>query len=77
MYVKVEVHAGAKREKLELASKERLKISVKEPAERNRANKRVTELVARHFNVSTQHVRLISGHHSPIKMFDVDEPLST
>lgn len=77
MYVKVEVNPDAKREKLVQVSKDRLKISVREPAERNLANKRVAELIATYFSVPTKHVRLISGHHSPVKMFSVDETRST
>lgn len=71
MYVSVHVSAGSKRESVESLTKGRLKISVKEPAERNLANRRVRELVARHFLVPLNKVRLISGHTSPAKIFDI------
>ena len=50
MYVKVMVTPSAKKEKVEEKNGE-LFISVKEPAQRNLANKRVRELVASHFGV--------------------------
>ena len=72
MYISVHVSAGAKRELVEVLPKGRLKVSVKEPAERNMANKRVRELVAAHFFLPINKVRLISGHTSPAKIFDIE-----
>ncbi|MDB5225161.1 MAG: hypothetical protein JWL87_113 [Candidatus Adlerbacteria bacterium] len=69
MYVSVRVVAGAKKELVEELPKGRLKIWVKEPAERNLANHRVRELVAAHLNLPLADVRLLSGHTSPSKIF--------
>ncbi|MAG12622.1 hypothetical protein CL630_02295 [bacterium] len=44
------------------------RISVKEPAKRNLANKRIIELIAKYFKVSEGKVRIISGHHHPSKL---------
>ncbi len=71
MYVHVKVQAGAKSEKVEQVKPDHFKIAVREPAERNLANGRVGELVADFFQVSSGQVRLINGHHSPSKIFDV------
>lgn len=71
MYIKVRVAAGSKKELLKKVSDDGFEVSVKEPAERNLANRRVLELVARHFSVPTGKVRIISGHHSPGKILDV------
>ena len=71
MHISVRVTAGAKREAVEVLSQGRLKISVKEPAKQNLANRRVLELVARHFRVSTKKVRIIRGHRSPQKILSV------
>lgn len=71
MYINVRVVAGAKTEKVETLSKDRLKVSVREPAKQNLANRRVTELVARHFKIPAAKVRFINGHHSPSKLFSV------
>jgi uncharacterized protein YggU (UPF0235/DUF167 family) len=72
MHVKVRVYAGRKREGFTTTSENRFEISVKEPAEQNLANRRVAELVARHFKVSPKKVHLMSGHRSPSKIFSVD-----
>ena len=46
-------------------------MAVKEPAERNLANKRVRELLAGAEGARLEDVRIITGHHSPTKVFDV------
>jgi uncharacterized protein YggU (UPF0235/DUF167 family) len=73
MYVKVRVIAGAKAEKFEATSKDHFKAAVKEPAERNLANRRVVELVAAHFKIPGSRVRIVSGHRSPSKILSVPE----
>ena len=53
-------------------TRDHFEISVREAAERNLANGRVLELVARHFKLPVGKVRIISGHHSPSKILSVD-----
>lgn len=72
MYIKVKVLPGAKKEYFEKESEDHFEVAVKEKAQRNMANKRVVELIAKHFKVPTSHVRIISGHHSPSKILSVD-----
>ena len=73
MYIRVKVTPNAKKElfALEKGKDNRFVASVREKAERNMANKRVREIVAEYFNVPIGKARLISGHHSWIKMFSV------
>ena len=71
MYIRVNATAGAKKESVKEIGENRLEIVVREPAERNMANKRITELVAAYCGVLPKMVRLINGHHSPHKMFSV------
>ena len=71
MYVKVRALAGAKKEVFTVESENKLKISVREKARGNMANKRICQLVAGHFGVDTSKVRIISGHHHPIKLISV------
>lgn len=66
------VTPGAKKELVKEESEGRLRIQVRERAERNLANTRVRELVAQHYHVSIGAVRMISGHHSHSKMFSID-----
>ena len=51
MYIKIKVIVDAKKEKIIKKSEDHFDISVKEPAERNLANKRVIELVRDYFKV--------------------------
>jgi uncharacterized protein YggU (UPF0235/DUF167 family) len=71
MFIKVRVTAGAKKEIFEAVSKDTFKVSVKEPAERNLANGRVIELVARHFGVAKGKVRIVNGHQQPSKILSI------
>lgn len=53
-------------------TKDHFEVSVRELAERNLANRRIIELVARRFKLPVGKVRIISGHHSPSKILSVD-----
>ncbi len=74
MYIKVKVIAGAKKEDIKKKNKDTYLISVKEPAERNLANKRVCELISIDLKVSVKTVRIISGHQSPSKILSINFP---
>lgn len=71
MYVRVRVYAGCKKESVKKIDDSRYEIQVREPAERNLANRRVQELLAEEYKVPVKAVRIVSGHHSPSKIFDV------
>ncbi|MBI2046473.1 MAG: DUF167 domain-containing protein [Parcubacteria group bacterium] len=73
MYIRVNAIAGAKKESVKEIGENRLEIAVREPAERNMANKRITELVAAYCGVPPKAARIINGHHSPHKMFSIHE----
>lgn len=72
MYVKVRVYPNTKKEKITKLSEHQFEITVREPAERNLANVRVRELIALEYGVSVKIVRIVTGHHSPSKILDVD-----
>lgn len=72
MYVRVMVTPAAKRQRFAAAGENDFEAAVKEPAERNLANRRVRELVAAHYGVLAGKVRLVSGHRSPKKVFSVE-----
>lgn len=74
MYIKVKVLASAKKEEIKKKSDTNYFISVKEKAERNMANKRVCEIMASLFGVTTKSVRIVNGHQSPSKMFLINLP---
>ncbi len=72
-YIRVRVSPGAKRESVIQTDEKNFTIAVKEPAERNLANQRVREVIAEYFEVPVGKVRLITGHRSPTKVFDISE----
>jgi uncharacterized protein YggU (UPF0235/DUF167 family) len=69
-YIKIFVTPGAKREKIEEKG-DTLAIAVKEPATANRANLRVREIVAEMQSVPLGKVRILTGHHSRVKMVSI------
>jgi uncharacterized protein YggU (UPF0235/DUF167 family) len=72
MYIHVKVTTGVKKEIFKKKSEDHFEISVKEKAERNMANSRVLELVAEHFKIPVNKVRIINGHHHPSKLLIVE-----
>ena len=68
----VKVTAGARKESLKQKNEDHFEISVREKAERNMANSRVIEIVANHFGVPVNKVRIVNGHRSPSKLLVVD-----
>ena len=72
VYIKVKVTADTKKESFEILGDDSFKISVKQKAERNMANKRVIELLNIHFGPKIKSIRLVSGHTSPSKIFNIE-----
>ena len=72
MYIRVRVYAGMKKEFVKKIKDNHFEIAVSAPAKQNLANKRVIELIAREFKVKKGGVRIVSGHHWPGKIFNVD-----
>lgn len=72
-YIHVAVIVGAKKESFVQKSADHFKVSVKEKAERNMANTRVLELVAEHFKIPVNKIRIINGHHHPSKLLAVED----
>jgi uncharacterized protein YggU (UPF0235/DUF167 family) len=68
--IRVKVIAGAKKEKVEGTGNSYV-ISVKEPAERNLANTRVREIIARTLKLPIRRVRFSTGARSPNKRFEI------
>ena len=72
MLIKIKVFTNAKKEKIIKKSENNFEISVKEPAERNMANKRIIKLLQEYFKVYNN-VRIVSGHHSPSKIISLSK----
>ena len=73
MYIHLKVRAGAKEETFVQLKESHFSATVREKAERNSANTRVIELIKAHFPESGR-VVIVSGHHSPSKLFSVEMP---
>lgn len=71
-YIHAKVIAGARKENFKQKSEDHFEISVREKAERNMANARALELVAGHFNVPVNKVRIVNGHRSPSKLMVIE-----
>lgn len=69
MYIKVRAYPQAKKEQVRQISETTLEVSVREKAERNRANRRIKELLKIHYQ--SDRVQFISGHRSTTKIFNV------
>lgn len=72
MYLKLKVTPDSSEEQFTKVAEDHFEIRVKEPAENNRANTRVLELVRAHFGPRARAMRIVSGHHSPSKIISVD-----
>ena len=71
MRVCVHVKPGSRREVLDRLENGDFRVTVKEEARGNRANLRVQQMIAEHFNVPVTSVRFQSGGRSKKKVFDV------
>lgn len=69
MYLKIKVVVDSKSEKIERISEDEWKVWTKKPAEQNLANNRVLELL--HEEFPNEPIRMVSGHHSPSKIFSI------
>lgn len=72
MYIRVHVVPGARREQIIKKHATEYHIAVREPAERNCANKRIREILSREFEIPIPQVRLLTGHRSSVKMYSID-----
>lgn len=68
-YIKVKVHAGEKKNRLEQKSPDSYEIWVKAPAEQGRANEAVRAVLAAHLGLPENKLSLIKGTASPAKIF--------
>jgi len=72
MKLKVRVHAGARVSKTEWRSDE-LHVWVRAPAVDGKANASVVEALAELHHLPKSSVRLVSGHTSRSKVFELDD----
>lgn len=71
-YIHVKVLTNARKESFVQKTEDHFEVSVKEKAQRNMANVRVLELIAEHFKVPKNKIRIVNGHHHPSKLLVID-----
>lgn len=75
--VRVKVQTGVKRELVEVGEDGRFLVSVSAPRKEGRANERVRELIAAHFLVPVERVRVVRGKSEAsktIRVYDEEIP---
>jgi len=78
MYVRVDAVPGSKKERVTKIAKNKYKIEVKEPAERNLANKRIHEVLSAIFEIPKTQISMLTGHRSRSKMYSIEKkPISS
>ena len=70
--LKVKVVPKAKKQEV-VKEGEVLKVKVKSPPEKGKANQELIEILADYFNVSVQSVKFVSGQTSRLKIVEISE----
>ncbi len=73
MLMHVKIKPDSKEDKIVKKNDASFIVHVKEPAEGNRANRRMIELLAGEFKIVRSKVRIVTGHHHPSKILDIVE----
>jgi uncharacterized protein (TIGR00251 family) len=71
MLIHVKIKPDSKEDKIVEKNDTSFIVYVKEPAEDNRANKRLVELLAERFNIVKSKIKIVTGHHAPSKILDI------
>lgn len=71
MEIRVKVTPNARRETLVEGKDGRLIITLREPREEGRANARLVAVVAQHFSVPENRVRIMRGHQQSAKVLSI------
>ena len=71
MLIHIKIHPDSKEDKIIEKNDTSFIVYTKEPAEDNRANKKMIEIVAEKFKIIKSKVRIITGHHQPSKILEI------
>lgn len=74
MYIHIKAFTGQKKEEVFERKLGYFDVFVREKPEQNMANRKIIELIARHFSIPVSKVKIISGHHKPTKILSIVEP---
>ncbi|MFA5987707.1 MAG: DUF167 domain-containing protein [Candidatus Paceibacterota bacterium] len=73
MHIKVKVFADSKKDEVLDEVGGRLRLFVRAKAEKGLANEGAKKLLAKHFRIKVEAIRIVAGHHSPNKTFFVEK----
>lgn len=71
MRIKVKVIPGAPKALIMVISSEELRVKVKSPPDKGKANRELIELLADHYGVAKSYVRIIRGETSRHKIIEI------
>ncbi|MGB9620930.1 MAG: DUF167 domain-containing protein [Brevinematia bacterium] len=71
MIIEVKVKPKSSKEGFLKIEERKFEVSVIEPPEKGKANKRVIEILSEHFKVPKSNIKLIKGETSKIKLFEI------
>lgn len=71
MLIHIKIKTDSKEDKIVQKNETSFIVHVKEPAEENRANRKMIELVSDKFGIIKSKVRIITGHHHPSKILEI------
>ena len=73
MLIHVKIKPDSKENKIVQKNETSFIVSVKEPNEDNRANKKMIEMMAEKFGIIKSKVKIVTGHHHPSKILEILE----
>ncbi len=71
MKILVKVKPNSKESRVQKMDDAAFSVWVSEPAQEGKANDAVIEVLARHFGVARQNVKILVGHHSKNKIINI------
>ena len=71
MLIHIKIKPDSKENKIVQKNDTSFIVFVKEPAEDNRANKKMIEIVADKFGIIKSKVKIVTGHHHPSKILEI------
>lgn len=72
-YIQVRVQPKAKMDRVKRLKDKIYQVKTRMPAEKGKANKAVSELLADYFGVDKSKIGIVNGHTSRIKLVKIDD----
>jgi uncharacterized protein YggU (UPF0235/DUF167 family) len=73
MIIKVKVNTNSKKETLEKTSEDSYTVRMNVTREKGLANKKLLQILARHFNIPQTNVKILHGHSTTHKIVEIEK----